>query len=242
MSSNFLFYFFPSLNCSLPQVSGLWVLYKADTLGEGFLSATLKGFTVNDDREGTEEELRLAVRQPKSIRYSPDHGIVNEDNEMVKANVKYDEILGVPTMLILDAKFSQHSTALSLCIQRPQLLVALDFLMAVAEFFVPTVRDILSNDEDEKSFVVDALILEKPTFSQSDEVFTLSPQKPLVVDGEDCDHYTYDGRGGTLLLQDREGEMISSTSVETIIYIGSGKRLQFKNVTIKVYFLCWMVA
>ncbi|PWA96948.1 pleckstrin (PH) domain superfamily protein [Artemisia annua] len=216
------------------QVSGLWVLYKADTLGEGLLSATLKGFTVNDDREGTEEELRLAVRQPKSIRYSPDHEIVNGDNEMVNANVKYEEILGVPTMLILDAKFSQHSTTLSLCIQRPQLLVALDFLMAVAEFFVPTVRDILSNDEDEKSsFVVDALILEKPTFSQSDEVFTLSPQKPLMVDGEDCDHYTYDGRGGTLLLQDREGEMISSTSVETIIYIGSGKRLQFKNVTIK---------
>ncbi|GJX33564.1 pleckstrin domain superfamily protein [Tanacetum coccineum] len=226
--------FFRSLYCSIPQVSGLWVLYKADTLGEGLLSATLKGFTVNDDREGTEEELRLAVRQPKSIKYNPDLEIVNEDNEMVKADVKYDEILGDPTMLILDAKFSQYSTTLSLCIQRPQLLVALDFLMAVAEFFVPTVRDILSSDEDEKSsFVVDALILEKPTFNQSDEVFALSPQNPLVVDGEDCDHYTYDGRGGTLLLQDREGEMISSANVETMIYIGSGKRLQFKNVTIK---------
>ncbi|KAI7739602.1 hypothetical protein M8C21_022627 [Ambrosia artemisiifolia] len=217
------------------QVGGLWILYKANTVGEGLLSATLKGFTVNDDREGTEEELRLAVRQPKNVRHRPDYEVVNEENENVKANVvNYDEIFGVPTMLILDAKFSQYTTSISLCIQRPQLLVALDFLMAVAEFFVPTVRDMLSNEEDEKaSYVVDALYLDKSTFSQSDEIFTLSPQRPLVVECENFDHYTYDGRGGTLLLQDREGKMISSTSIETIIYIGCGKRLQFKNVTIK---------
>ncbi|KAL7609935.1 hypothetical protein Lser_V15G10156 [Lactuca serriola] len=217
------------------QVSGLWMLYKANTRGEGLLSASLKGFTVNDDREGTEEELRLAVGQPKSLRYSPDYEVHNEENQMAKADeVKYDEILGVPTMLILDAKFSQYSTSLSLCIQRPQLLVALDFLMAVAEFFVPTVRGMLSNEVDETSlYVVDALVLDKPVFSQSDEVLILSPQRPLVVDGEDFDHYIYDGRGGTLLLQDREGQMISSTSIETIIHVDSGKRLQFKNVTIK---------
>lgn len=207
-------------------------------MGEGLLSATLRGFIVNDDREGTEEELRLAVRQPKNVRHRPDYEVVNEEHENVKADVKYDEILGVPTMLILDAKFSHYTTSLCLCIQRPQLLVALDFLMAVAEFFVPTVRDMLSNDEDEKApSVVDALDLDKSTFSQSDEVFTLSPQRPLMVECESFDHYIYDGRGGTLLLQDREGKMISSTSLETIIYIGSGKHLQFKNVTIKVCFL-----
>ncbi|XP_076943882.1 uncharacterized protein LOC143614277 [Bidens hawaiensis] len=216
------------------QVSGLWILYKANTVGEGLLSATLKGFTVNDDREGTEEELRLAVRQPKNVRYRPDYEVVNEDNENVKADVKYDEIFGVPTMLILDAKFSQYTTSLCLCIQRPQLLVALDFLMAVAEFLVPTVRDMLTNEEDEKSsFSVDALDLDKPTFSQSDDIFTLSPQRPLVVECVNFDHYTYDGRGGILLLQDREGKMISSTSIEAIIFIGSGKHLQFRNVTIK---------
>ncbi|KAI3710546.1 hypothetical protein L2E82_40329 [Cichorium intybus] len=212
------------------QVSGLWMLYKANTRGEGLLSASLKGFTVNDDREGTEEELRLAVGQPKSLRYTPEYEVHNEDNQMVKA----DEILGVPTMLILDAKFSQYSTSLALCIQRPQLLVALDFLLAVAEFFVPTVRGMLSNEVDETSlYTVDALVLDKPTFTQTDDVFILSPQRPLVVDGEDFDHYIYDGTGGTLLLQDREGEMISSTAIETIIHVSSGKRLQFKNVTIK---------
>ncbi|KAL8266737.1 hypothetical protein R6Q59_004081 [Mikania micrantha] len=217
------------------QVSGLWVLYKANTVGEGILSATLKGFTVNDDREGTEEELRLAVRQPRNVWNRHDYEAVNRGNEIVKAKVlNYDEILGVPTMLILDAKFSRSITSLSLCIQRPQLLVALDFLMAVAEFFVPTVRDMLSNDDDEKSsYVVDTLDLDKSTYSQSDEIFVLSPQRPLVVECENFDRYTYDGRGGTLLLQDREGRMISSTNIETIIYIGCGKHLQFKNVTIK---------
>lgn len=168
------------------------MLYKANTRGEGLLSASLKGFTVNDDREGTEEELRLAVGQPKSLRYSPDYEVHNEENQMAKADeVKYDEILGVPTMLILDAKFSQYSTSLSLCIQRPQLLVALDFLMAVAEFFVPTVRGMLSSEVDETSlYVVDALVLDKPVFSQSDEVLILSPQRPLVVEVELCCYKT----------------------------------------------------
>ncbi|CAI9282064.1 unnamed protein product [Lactuca saligna] len=104
------------------QVSGLWMLYKADTRGEGLLSASLKGFTVNDDREGTEENLRLAV---------------------------------------------------------------------VAEFFVPTIHGMQSNEVDETSlYVVDALVLDKTVFSQTDEVLILSPQRPLVVEVELCCYKT----------------------------------------------------
>ncbi|KAA8522113.1 hypothetical protein F0562_012573 [Nyssa sinensis] len=218
------------------QVSGAWLLYKSNTLGEGFLSATLKGFTVIDDREGTEQELRLAIGKPESIGYSSLQSITDdEDHHMVETNVlENNDVKPVPVMLILDAKFSQYSTSVSLCIQRPQLLVALDFLLAVVEFFVPTVRGMLSNEEDENYLhVVDALILDQSTYSQPSAEFSLSPQRPLVVDDERFDHFIYDGRGGTLYLQDRRGSNISSPSTEALIYVGSGKRLQFKNVIIK---------
>ncbi|KAJ4951540.1 hypothetical protein NE237_028372 [Protea cynaroides] len=220
------------------QVSGAWILYKSNNLGEGFLSATLKGFTVIDDREGTEPEFRLAIGKPESIGYRPlqyvtDDGngpLVNSDKSALNENI----VNPVPTMLILDAMFSQSTTTVSLCVQRPQLLVALDFLLAVAEFFVPTVSSMLSNEEDENPLnMVGAIILDQPTYNQPSSDFSLSPQTPLVVDDERFDHFIYDGKGGNLYLQNGRGFNLSSPSTEAIIYVGDGKQLQFKNVNIK---------
>ncbi|KAK2995313.1 hypothetical protein RJ640_023827 [Escallonia rubra] len=213
------------------QVNGVWLVYKSDTQGDGSLSATLKGFTVIDDREGTEQELRLAIRKPDPLEFVTD----DVDHNMAEMKVHgNNDALPVPTMLILDVKLSQFSTSVSLCIQRPQLLVALDFLLAVAEFFVPTVSNMLSNEEDERSsHIFDALILDQAIYRQPYSEFSLSPERPLVVDDERVDHYIYDGQGGTLCLRDRRGLNLSSASIEALIYVGSGKELQFKNVTIK---------
>ncbi|XP_057978559.1 uncharacterized protein LOC131164992 isoform X2 [Malania oleifera] len=218
------------------QVSGAWLLYKSNTQGEGYLSATLKCFSVIDDREGTEHEFRLAIGKSESIGYSPLYSVTDGENQpIVDAIVTRDNgAKPVPTMVILDAKFSQSSTSVSLCIQRPQLLVALDFLLAVLEFFVPTVGNMLSNEEDENSLsIVDAIILDQSTYTQPSSEFSLSPQKPLVADDERFDHFIYDGRGGTLHLQDRQGFDLFGPSLEPIIYVGNGKKLQFKNVFIK---------
>ncbi|XP_043697676.1 uncharacterized protein LOC122648528 isoform X2 [Telopea speciosissima] len=220
------------------QVSGGWLLYKSNTLGEGFLSATLKGFTVIDDREGTEQEFRLAIGKPKSIGYSPHQYVTDDGNEQLvytDKNALNENIVNpVPTMLILDAKFSQSTTTVSLCIQRPQLLVALDFLLAVVEFFIPTVRNMLSNEDDENPLnMVGAIILDQPTYNQPSSDFSLSPQRPFIVDDEKFDHFIYDGKDGNLYLQNRHGFSLSSPSTEAIIYVGDGKRLQFKNVYIK---------
>lgn len=218
------------------QVSGVWLLYKSNSVGEGFLSATLKGFTVIDDRDGTEQELRLAVRNSVNDGNAASERLTDdEDNHTVNKYVFGDnDIKLVPAMLILDANFTLNSTYLSLCIQRPQLLVALDFLLAVVEFFVPTVRSMISNEENDNSNIVDAVILDQSIYSQPCQEFSLSPQKPLVVDDERLEHFVYDGRGGTLYLQDRRGSVLSSPSSEAIIFVGSGKKLQFKNVYIKV--------
>ncbi|XP_058190168.1 uncharacterized protein LOC131307586 isoform X5 [Rhododendron vialii] len=218
------------------QISGAWLLYKSNTLTEGFLSASLKDFSVIDDREGTEQALRLAVGKPRTYEYGHSQYLTDDEDRHMAGTDMLDNVDAklVPTMLILDAKFGQYSTFVSLCVQRPQLLVALDFLLAVVEFFVPSVRSMLSNEEDDSSpHILDAVILDQPIYSQPSAEFSVSPQRPLVVDDERFDHFIYDGIGGTLCLRDRLGVILSSPSSEAIIYVGNGKRLQFRNVFIK---------
>ncbi|XVE65214.1 hypothetical protein DITRI_Ditri07aG0162900 [Diplodiscus trichospermus] len=213
------------------QASGAWLLYKSNTLGEGFLSASLKGFTVIDDRVGTEEEFRLAIGMPKNpiVSIADTNGQLISNGNVAKANN-----IPFPTMLLLDAKFGQVSTSVSICVQRPQLLVALDFLLALVEFFVPTVGSMLTNEEDKKSLhMVDAIVMDKSTYIQPSAQFSLSPMKPLIADDERFDHFIFDGNGGILHLKDREGIDLSAPSNEAMIYVGSGKKLQFKNVLIK---------
>ncbi|KAL3619418.1 hypothetical protein CASFOL_036988 [Castilleja foliolosa] len=217
------------------QVSGVWLLYKSNTVGEGSLSATLKDLIVVDDREGTEKELRLAIGKPdvnehnssQSLPENMDHNA--ENNHLADRARKY-----TPAILILDAKFLENSTSLSLCIQRPQLLVALDFLLAIVEFFVPTVRgEPVSDVNANTSHFLDALILDQPIFYQPSAEFSISPQKPLVADDERFDLFIYDGKGGTLYLKDRQGSNLSCPSREALVYVGNGKKLQFRNVMIR---------
>ncbi|ONK73416.1 uncharacterized protein A4U43_C04F31270 [Asparagus officinalis] len=218
------------------QASGAWMLYKANTCGEGFLFATLRGFSVIDGREGTKEELRLAIGKSGAVGH---RSVYVEDNSQHLKDPQEGEILKkignqpVASMLILDAIFKNALTSVSLCIQRPKLLVALDFLLAIAEFFVPSVRDTLSSGEDNNPLLIGgAIILNQPVYVQPASVFYLCPKKPLIVEAERFDHFVYDGNGGQLYLQDAEGRTLSDCATEPIIYVGSGKRLQFKNITI----------
>ncbi|KAI3918587.1 hypothetical protein MKX01_041907, partial [Papaver californicum] len=220
------------------QISDAWLFYKSNTAGEGFLSATLKGFIVIDDREGSKEEFRLAIGKPESLRYGPLLPTSYDDDKKIagfdKSVLNDSNAKSVLTMLIVDVKFNQSSTSISLCIQRPQLLVALDFLLAVVEFFVPTVSSALSNkDDDIPLHIADAIILDQPIYYQPSAEISLSPQKPLIADDERFDHFIYDGKGGNLYVQDRWGENLHSLSSEAVIYVGSGKKLQFRNVCIK---------
>ncbi|CAN4127752.1 unnamed protein product [Withania somnifera] len=216
------------------QVSGLWLLYKSNTVGEGFLSSTLEDFTVMDNREGIAQELRLAIRKPETIGYNPSQSVADagEYAGLGFNSIGEKEMKLVPAMVILDARFNENLTSFSLFIQRPQLLVALDFLLAVVEFFVPNVRSMLANDDDGSSHTVDAIILNDSVYNQPSAELSLSPQRPLVADDERYDLFVYDGKGGILFLKDRKGQNLSSPSEEAVIYIGSGKKLQFKNVRI----------
>jgi vacuolar protein sorting-associated protein 13A/C len=217
------------------QVSSAWMLYKSNTAGNGFLSATLQGFSVFDDREGVEKGFRLAIGKPENIGASPTNTFSYYENQdsVDSSSSKGNYFEPVQTMLIVDTKFGPDSTFVSVCIQRPQLLVALDFLLAVVEFFVPTVSSMLSFEENNSS-MLDAIIMNQSIYKQPYAEFSLSPQKPLIADDEHFDHFIYDGDGGILYLKDGQGFNLTSPSSEAIIYIGNGKTLQFRNVVIKV--------
>lgn len=217
------------------QANNAWILYNSNTKGESFLSATLKGFTVLDEREGTALEFRRAIGIANSIGttlHIPTDGLSN-DSSTIEENMSQ----AVPTMLILDAKFTQLSTFVSLSVQKPQMLVALDFLLAVVEFFVPTVGNILSDEEDKSYFhVTEAVILDQSPYRQPSSELHISPGKPLVADDENFDHFIYDGNGGVMNLTDRNGDDLAAPSKEAMIYVGNGKTLQLKNIVIKVLF------
>ncbi|CAD6212089.1 unnamed protein product [Miscanthus lutarioriparius] len=218
------------------QANSAWLLYKSNTREENFLYATLKGFSVFDDREGTKDELRLAIGKSASVRDTSSVDGYDNPNKLDSGERRIQKDLGlepIPSMLILDAIFRKSSSSVSVCVQRPKFLVALDFLLAVIEFFVPSARSLLSNDEDKDLLhMITPVVLNDQIYYQEHSTFSLSPQKPLIVDNERFDHFIYDGKGGKLYLLDREGKIISSPCTESFIHVLGCKRLQFRNVAI----------
>ena len=225
--------------CILRQAHGAWVLYRSNSIGQSFLSSTLMDFTVMDNREGTQEEFRLTVGKHESV---PERCFSYELEKNSKVGPLQESEAEpemfektVLAMLILDVKFKKSSTFISMCIQRPHLLVALDFLLAVVQFFVPTVQNMLTDkgDKDHLRFI-DAIIPDQIVYNQPCPDFSLSPIKPLIIESEKSDHLIYDGKGGKLCLKDNLGNELSNFSSEPIIFIGNGKKLQFRNVIVKV--------
>ncbi|KAK3153327.1 hypothetical protein QOZ80_2BG0170820 [Eleusine coracana subsp. coracana] len=218
------------------QASGAWLLYKSNTQEESFIYATLKGFSVFDDREGTKDELRLAIGKSATVRDTSSVDGYDNLNEFDSGERRIQQDLGlkpIPSMLILDAIFRKSSSSVSLCVQRPKFLVALDFLLAIVEFFVPSARSLLSNDENKDLLhMISPVVLNDQIFYQEQSTFSLSPQNPLIVDNERFDHFVYDGKGGKLYLLDRSGKILSSPSSECFVHVLGRKRLQFRNVTI----------
>uniref|UniRef100_A0A0E0BDW2 PH domain-containing protein n=1 Tax=Oryza glumipatula TaxID=40148 RepID=A0A0E0BDW2_9ORYZ len=218
------------------QASGAWLLYKSNTREESFLFATLKGFSVFDDREGTKDELRLAIGKSATVRDTSSADGYDNPNELDSGERRIQKDLGlepIPSMLIFDAILRKSSSTVSVCVQRPKFLVALDFLLAIVEFFVPSARSLLSNDEDKDLLhMTSPLVFSDQIYYQERSTMSISPQKPLIVDNEKFDYYIYDGKGGKIYLRDREGKILSGPSAERFIHVLCGKGLQFRNVTI----------
>jgi vacuolar protein sorting-associated protein 13A/C len=142
-------------------------------------------------------------------------------------------------MLVMDAKISPTLQLISVRMQRPRLLVAFDFLLAVAEFFIPSVHTILSEGKGDENplDMKGGIFLSEPAHKQAFKDVEISPSKPLVADCDTVNEYVYDGQGNHLRLLNRNGTDLSEFSPEALIFIGDGKRLIFRNIIIQVCLL-----
>jgi vacuolar protein sorting-associated protein 13A/C len=193
------------------------------------LYVSILKFSIHDIRPDARSEMRLML------------GSYSETSNLCVEGSSTDAGVSNLTMLILDYRWRSSFQSFVIRIQQPRILVVLDFLLPVVEYFVPSLGTITGREEslDPKNDPLmrsDDIILSEPFFLQRENTIQLSPGRQLIVDASEIDEFTYDGCGGTISLCeefDKNGQLYSGT----IIIVGRGKRLRFKNVKIEVHAL-----
>jgi len=209
---------------------------------------TIPKFSILDIRPDTKPEMRLMlgsyadVSKPGlcSISGSPRTCPVSSVNTGTLENLENvtDMDISNLTMLVMDYRWRPSFQSFVIRVQQPRILVVLDFLLALVEFFVPwlgtiTGRQESLHSENDPLTNCGDIILSEQIYMQQDNVVQLSPQRQLVVDGFGTDEFVYDGCGGTISLTE-EFDIKGQSYSGTIILIGCGKKLRFKNVKIEV--------
>lgn len=220
------------------QLNGVWIAFQSNSIDESDIMASLNSLTLKDDREGTDPVLAYMIGKSEDMEYHVKDQLSEE--VILCGSFGNVESASPMSMLVIDAKLSSTMQMVSLRIQQLKLLVAVDFLLAIAEFFVPSLLskgfDSKEQEEDLADFQV-GVYLDQPMFRQANREMILSPRRPLIVDCFSIDEYIYDGGGGFICLQNEDGETLKEMPSGPCILIGSGKYIRFKNVTIKASIL-----
>lgn len=232
------------------QLEGLWISYRTTSFSEKDIYVTIPRFSILDIRPGTKHEMRLMLGSDVSreglcgipgsngnfLPSFTDDGSVRKDSASTDADVPN------LTMLLMDYRVRPSSQSFVIRIQQPRVLVVLDFLLAVCEFFVPALGTITGREEilDARNDPISKnnnIILSSHIYKQKDDLVHLSSTRQLIVDAFGIDEFTYDGCGGTICLSDEVDLTDDSTSkTQPIIIIGRGKKLRFKNIKIEVFY------
>ncbi|KAG0604101.1 hypothetical protein M758_10G145000 [Ceratodon purpureus] len=226
------------------QVMGVWALYKANNVEESVVMASLERLSLKDEREGTDVEMQYMIGLADDTASNNLEGDFSHAQRMKKEKKGTDSDVASAssirgwgsglTMLVVDAKLSPTQQQVSLRIQRPRVVVAFDFLLAVGEFFVPSMHGMLADKGEENPLdMKNGMFLNDHVYKQTEKEIRISPKKPLVADNEGVQEYIYNGQGNTLRLLNRNDEDLSMLSPEALIFVGDGKRLIFRNVIIQ---------
>lgn len=181
---------------------------------------------------GSKPEMRLMLGSMADLETNIISSKLEENGDKITTLVEPQA-----PMMVLDTKIKEGFQALIIRIQRPRLLVVLDFLLAVGEFFLPSLAKLTGKDDCNDPIIDnDHVRLVEPYYKQKDPVMTLSSQRKLIVDFPNFHEFTYDGCGNTLCIQRENVAQDGSDSfvIDPVILIGAGKKLFFKNVKIKV--------
>lgn len=228
-------------------LEGLWVYYRSTSLFEADIYLTIPKFSVLDVRPDTKPEMRLMlgsysdVSKPAVYSISSSLGTcpatpttdVSTKNSENATDIDVSNL----TMLVMDYRWRSSFQSFVIRIQQPRVLVVLDFLLAVVEYFVPSLGTITGREEslnpkNDPLTNSDDIILSESIYMQRDDIVYLSPRRKLIVDGCGIDEFIYDGCGGTICLSE-DVDMKGQSYSGSIITIGVRKRLRFKNVKIE---------
>lgn len=214
------------------QMEGLWAAYRMTTSQVSVINASLLRLHLLDLRDSTDDSMRFLVGS--TVEVDPDHPL--------HAGAEAAEGSPLLTLLVVDAQIAPDSITVSVRLQRPRVLVVVDFLLAVFQFFLPHMAMLPGGGvaDEGKGQKLDPLgtqhdiRLRGGLFEQPEEELALSPRRQLVADRPGVAEYVYDGKGGTLVLKDQLGEVLHTPPATPLIIIGPGKNLRFRNVTIRV--------
>ncbi|XP_019418850.1 PREDICTED: uncharacterized protein LOC109329610 isoform X2 [Lupinus angustifolius] len=225
-------------------LEGLWVSYRMTSLSERDLFVTIPKFSILDVRPDTKPEMRLMLGSSSDASKHTVTGKVpfpfnpaSFRRTSSEARVEID--MPISTMFLMDYRWRMSSQSFVIRVQQPRVLVVPDFLLAVAEFFVPSLGALTGREEmmDPKNDPISrnsSIMLMESVYKQTEDVVHLSPSKQLVADCVGIDEYTYDGCGKTIYLSvETDAKEVRSTRFRPIIVIGHSKRLRFINVKIE---------
>ncbi|XP_024384462.1 uncharacterized protein [Physcomitrium patens] len=213
------------------EIQKFWLSYCNTSTNNMDILITLSKLSVLDQRPDTRPEMRLMLGSMADVEKLgvPVRTAVEDENALDTS----PEL----TMLVLDLRFKPESQAYVIRVQRPRLLVVVDFLLAVAEFFVPSLGKAAlesdhENSQNDTDVVDEHIRLATSSYQQKDDTIVLSSERQLIAEAYDVDEFIYDGCGNTLLLDVKDDEN-GPAFMEPLIVIGSGKNLRFKNVRIE---------
>ncbi|XP_019431159.1 PREDICTED: uncharacterized protein LOC109338390 isoform X1 [Lupinus angustifolius] len=230
------------------SLEGLWVSYRMTSLSETDLFVTIPKFSILDVRPDTKPEMRLMLGSSSDASKQTVTGKVpfpfnTGSFRRTSSEVKIDVDMPISTMFLMDYRWRMSSQSFVIRVQQPRVLVVPDFLIAVAEFFVPALGALTGREEtmDPKNDPISRtsnIVLMESVYKQTEDMVHLSPSKQLVADCVGIDEYTYDACGKTICLSiETDARDVRSTRFRPIIVIGHGKRLRFMNVKIENGFL-----
>ncbi|KAG0568137.1 hypothetical protein KC19_7G189300 [Ceratodon purpureus] len=214
------------------EIQKFWLSYCSSSTNNMDVLITLSKLSVLDQRFDTRPEMRLMLGSMADVeKLGGPSGLVRENLD--NSTDSSPQL----TMLVLDLRFKTESQAIVIRLQRPRLLVVVDFLLGIGQFFVPSLGNAAlesdpENPQNDAEVVDEHIRLSTSLFQQKDETIVLSCERQLIVEAYDVDEFIYDGCGKTLILDVKDDE-IGPTSWEPLIVIGCEKKLQFKNVRIE---------
>ncbi|CAL5415223.1 unnamed protein product [Camellia sinensis] len=208
-------------------LEGLWVSYWMTSLSEADLYVTIPRFYVLDIRPDTKPEMRLMLGSCTDVPKQASTG-------------KFPFSLNKGGFMRMDSQAAPGIDVLtSTMFLMPRVLVVPDFLLAVGEYFVPSLgaitgREELMDPKNDPTRRNNSIVLSAPVYEQIEDIMHLSPNRQLVADALGVDEYTYNGCGKTIHLSEEPYlKEVHSSKFRPIIILGRGKRLRFVNVKIE---------